>query len=115
MGRPPHKPTEITRTRVLAYAQVMVPHDAIAKLIGITQKSLEKHYRAELDQGAAEFKAELRGVLYEATIIKKIPAMLIFAAKTRLRDAEPRPVDPPPLPDADKKPRVIEIRGGLPD
>lgn len=53
-GRPPHEPTEKTRQQVKTLAGYGIPQDGIAKLIGISEPTLQKHYREELDVGMVE-------------------------------------------------------------
>ncbi len=52
-GRPAHQPTEATRREVRG-AAAFIPHEAIAALVGISNKTLLKHYREELDLGDAQ-------------------------------------------------------------
>lgn len=112
-GRPPHRPTPESRRRCLAYARKKVPKQYIAILLHITEKTLNKHYKAELGEGGADFAHELRGVLYELAIVQKIPAMVAFACKTQLGDREADKL-PEPAPDPNKKPDTITVHGGLP-
>ena len=63
---------------------VGVPQDEIAKLIGCTAKTLRKHFRRDLDQGAAEANAVVAGYLFQAAKEGNVTAM-IFWLKTRAR------------------------------
>ncbi len=47
-GRPAHEPTEATRREIRGAAARFIPHDAIVALIGVTRKTLTKHYQEEL-------------------------------------------------------------------
>ena len=51
-GRPPHRPTAYWRGQVDAYASCGASHASIAKVIGIDEKTLRKHYAGELDVAA---------------------------------------------------------------
>jgi hypothetical protein len=53
-GRPAHQPTEATRREGRGAAARFIPHHAIAALVGISNKTLLKHYREELDLGDAQ-------------------------------------------------------------
>lgn len=65
MGRPSHQPTDETRERVKTLAGYGIPHDDIARLIGVSDVTMRKHYRAELDVGHAAASAEVIGALYK--------------------------------------------------
>ncbi len=52
-GRLAHQPTEATRREVRG-AAAFIPHEAITALVGISNKTLLKHYREELDLGDAQ-------------------------------------------------------------
>ena len=43
-GRPAHVPTEALRKQVEAMASYGVPHEDIAKVVGISDVTLKKHY-----------------------------------------------------------------------
>lgn len=49
VGRPPHEPTDKDRRMVQSLCAYGIPEEDIAKVIGITGKTLRKHYRHELD------------------------------------------------------------------
>lgn len=53
MARPEHQPTEDSRRVAELAAGCGIPEDDIAVIIGVTGKTLRKHYRAELDRGMA--------------------------------------------------------------
>jgi len=57
MAKPPHIPTETTRAEVAALKSFGVPQHDIAAYIGLTQKTLTKWYKQELNQ--AKIKADL--------------------------------------------------------
>jgi hypothetical protein len=58
-GRPPHRPTAYWRGQVDAYASYGTPHASIAKVIGIDEKTLRKHYASELDVAAINWKSDV--------------------------------------------------------
>jgi hypothetical protein len=62
-GRPPHMPDDKNRRIVELLAGAAIPQRDIAVALGINCKSLRRHYRRELDRGAAHVEAELVGNL----------------------------------------------------
>jgi hypothetical protein len=54
-GRPPHRPTEETRRTVETSAAALIPHAAIAPLVGLgSVNTLKKLYAEELARGGAK-------------------------------------------------------------
>lgn len=58
-GRPPHAPTETSRRTVEILTGMAIPSEKIADVLDITKATLRKHYRSELDRGAATVEAKL--------------------------------------------------------
>lgn len=58
-----HEPTDEQRAHVQQWASYGIAQDEIARSIGITKPTLEKHYRDELDMGAANANAEVVAAL----------------------------------------------------
>ncbi len=84
-GRPPHQPTEAGRKQVEAMSSYGIPQDDIARVIGISKNTLEKHYREELDLAASKSNAMVAQNLFRMATekdFKAIPAA-IFWMKTR--------------------------------
>lgn len=67
-GRPAHEPTDQQRSQVEAMAGYGIPHHDMARIIGITHKTLEKHYRDELDTGSAKATAKVAETLYRQAV-----------------------------------------------
>lgn len=65
LGRPPHEPTEANRKQVEQCAAIGLPHDQIAVLIGISEKTLRKYYDHELTHGTALANRKISGVLFD--------------------------------------------------
>ncbi|MEY9781119.1 RNA polymerase subunit sigma-70 [Sinorhizobium fredii] len=63
-GRPPHHPTVTSRRLVELLAAEAIPQPQICRVLKIDPKTLRRHYRAELDRGAAKVEAELVLHLY---------------------------------------------------
>lgn len=59
MAHPPHIPDDMSRRFVLAMKTHGSKHEAIAKVIGISVDTLEKHYGPELDAGKDEVLAKV--------------------------------------------------------
>jgi hypothetical protein len=57
-GAPSHVPTEKQRGEVLGLATAGCPHRFICRLIGISEPTLRKHYRHELQLGYSRCIAE---------------------------------------------------------
>lgn len=83
-GRPEFKPTDEQRRFVTLCTMGGINHEQIAKTIGISRNTLEKHFREELDNAAAEANARVVGVAYEQAVSGQHPAMTMFWLKTRL-------------------------------
>jgi hypothetical protein len=98
---PPHKPTENTRGQVQALAGYMgLPQAEVAACIGITEKTLRKHYRAELSHATVKANATVAQALFKKAIGGDTAAM-IFWLKARAKWSE-KHVDsddeaPPPV------------------
>ena len=97
-----HRPTERDRGRVEALVAYGIPQEQIARIVGITDRTLRKHYRAELDLGTAKAVARAADTLFRLAlgldakgVATREPdkTCLIFFLKTRGRWAEARPVD----------------------
>lgn len=83
MGAPGHKVTEETQKMVENASGIGLPHEQIATLIGITDKTLRKRYRRQLDSGKAKANMQIGSTLY--TEAKKgNPTLLIWWTKTQM-------------------------------
>jgi hypothetical protein len=65
LGRPPHEPTEKTKSIVKQAAAIGVPQEDIAKRLRICPNTLRKYYQDELFDGVYEANFNVGGVLYE--------------------------------------------------
>lgn len=77
-----HKPTEETRNTVRMHAAVGTRYVDIAAKLGITDDTLRKYYRAELDDGRIDANAKVAQSLFQQAISGNTVAM-IFWLKTR--------------------------------
>lgn len=87
MPNPPHEPTEKTRKTVEAMSSYGIPQEDIAKVIGIDDKTLRKHYRFELDTATAKANSQVAQRLYQKCLDGDTTSM-IFWMKTRAKWAE---------------------------
>lgn len=77
-----HVPTEATRREVQAHALAGTPQELIAEILQITDKTLRKHYRAELDHALARANATIATTLYGRAKGGDVASM-IFWLKTQ--------------------------------
>ena len=64
MSRNPHRPTDETRRLVETSSGIGLPHEQIALLLEIDDKTLRKHYRVELDKGKAKAHLKIAQTLF---------------------------------------------------
>lgn len=79
-----HEPTDVTRKQVESLCAYGVPQAEICKVIGITDKTLTKHYRHELDTATTRANAKVAGKLYEKCMAGDTTS-IIFWLKTRAK------------------------------
>src|SRR5271157_3068461 len=94
-GQPPYVPNDKDRAIVEAMGRVCT-HDQIARVIGISDVTMRKYYRRELDIAKDKVDAAVGQTLIfqalggpEQNWEKAIPASTIFYAKTRMGWKEP--------------------------
>jgi hypothetical protein len=85
MARPAHKPDPTVRRQVEAMAGYGVPEAEIAGVVGVSPKTLRKHYRGELDHGHVKANAKVAENLYRKATGDGREAVIaaIFWLKTR--------------------------------
>lgn len=64
-GRPPHQPTDAQRKQVEAMAGYGIPEIDIARSVGISDMTLRKYYRSELDNGVTKANSAVAQSLYK--------------------------------------------------
>lgn len=79
LGAKDHVPTEQSRKQVEMLIGYGLKHDAIAAVIGVSDETLRKHYRAELDHGKAKVIAQVANSLVKKALSDRPDA--INAAK----------------------------------
>ena len=90
-GRPPYEPNDRDRRTVKSMAR-FVTHDEIALVLGISDETMRKYYRQELDTAKTEADVAVGQSLILQAVggpdqdwKQAIPAATIFYAKTRIK------------------------------
>ena len=102
MPRPKFNPTTEQRLLVKSLAGVGIKHEDIARKVGVrSPKTLRKHFRAELDEGATDANYNIAQALFHKAKSGNVAAQ-IFWLKSRAgwRDQPASPfasVAPPPF------------------
>lgn len=76
--KPPHEPTKATRDTVQLHTMVGTTQADIARVIGIDEKTLRKHYRDELDLAKARANATIGGALFNKAKAGDTAAMIFW-------------------------------------
>jgi hypothetical protein len=82
MGRPPKVITDAQRQQVETLAAYGIPETAIAKVLGISDVTLRKYCRDELDRAIPRANAQVAGFLFTSARRGNVAAQ-IFWLKTR--------------------------------
>ena len=82
-----HIPTDETRKMVESTSGLGLPHESIAVLVGIDDKTLRKHYRIELDTGKAKANGQIAKTLFSKALAGDT-ASLIWWTKSQMRWSE---------------------------
>ena len=82
-----HQPTDETCRMVESTSGLGLPHEQIAILVGIDDKTLRKYYRTELDLGKAKANGQIAKTLFSKATGGDTTA-LIWWTKTQMRWAE---------------------------
>lgn len=90
-GRPSFQPSEKERAQCKTLAAMGVPHSDIAIVLHISEPTLRKYFRHELDAGSIEANAKVASALFRAATDDKRPSVVaqIFWLKTRAGWTEP--------------------------
>lgn len=65
MARKPHQPTQQTRGQVEMLAGLGIKHDDISRVIGVSDETLRKYYREQLDVGKPKMVAKVAANLFK--------------------------------------------------
>jgi hypothetical protein len=82
-----HDPTPETRRLVESSSGLGLPHESIAVLVGIDDKTLRKHYRHELDMGKAKANGQIAKTLFSKAVAGDTTS-LIWWTKSQMRWSE---------------------------
>lgn len=82
-----HQPTDETRRLVESSSGLGLPHESIAVLVGIDDKTLRKYYRHELDTGKAKAHGQIAKTLYQKALAGDTTS-LIWWTKSQMRWSE---------------------------
>jgi hypothetical protein len=63
-----HEPTDELRRVVMVAAAIGVQQDQIARMVGVSEKTLRARYKRELAQGLVEANTRVRRRLYELAV-----------------------------------------------
>jgi hypothetical protein len=86
--RPPFKPTDEQRKHVEQLSAFGIPQEAMCDMLGITDKTLRKHFKRELRIGGPKANAKVAGSLFKKAMSGDT-ASAIFWLKTRAGWKEP--------------------------
>lgn len=82
-GRHKHNPTEDDYKKVECMSDMGLDQNSIAKIMGISVRTLRKYYRKELELSSEKRNARVAGVAYEMALSGESPSMTTFWLKTR--------------------------------
>jgi hypothetical protein len=82
-----HIPTDEQRRLVESTSGLGLPHEQIAMLVDIDDKTLRKHYRRELDMGKAKANSQIAKTLYQKATAGDTTS-LIWWTKAQMRWCE---------------------------
>ena len=83
----PHEPTDESRKMVESTSGLGLPHEQIAILVGIDDKTLRKYYRTELDMGKAKANGQIAKTLFSKAVAGDTTS-LIWWTKSQMRWSE---------------------------
>jgi len=83
----PHEPTDEKRKLVESTSGLGLPHEQIAILVGIDDKTLRKYYRTELDTGKAKANGQIAKTLFSKAVADDTTS-LIWWTKSQMRWSE---------------------------
>ncbi len=111
MPRPSFTPTDELRGMVKSMAAVGIPHENIARKVGVrSPKTLRKHFRNELELGVTEANYKVASTLFQMATSGDHAVATLFWMKSRAGWGRPafEPASGPPPPFV-----VAQDRGGL--
>ncbi len=94
-GRPPHKPTVVSRRKVTNAAACGMSHEEIAIGLGIARNTLDKYYATELSAGALNRRMEVFDAMVTTAKKGNVAAQKAVLAMTPGVAAPPVPKEEP--------------------
>jgi len=88
-GRPPYKPTPVSRRKVTNAAAGGMSHEEIAIALGISRNTLEKCFERELSTGALNRRMEVMDAMARTALKGNVSAQKSFLAMTSTLAAPP--------------------------
>lgn len=86
----PKEKIESARPQVVACAKLGCTDKEIGTIVGMSESSIKRHLKDELDEGRAALAGGLRKAQIEAAVKEKNPTMLIWLGKCYLGQKEPK-------------------------
>lgn len=90
-----HRPTNKTRAEVMALTSFGVQQMEVAVYLGISDRTLRKHYRRELDTAVTKANAQVARSLFKNAVENDNVSAQIFWLKTRAGFREQKEDDAP--------------------
>lgn len=81
---------EASRRAVVQAAKLGCTDNEIGAIVGMSEDSVKRHLRKELDEGRNDLRRSLRKAQLETAINEKNPTMLIWLGKNYLKQKEPK-------------------------
>lgn len=98
IGRPPHKPTPTLRRQVSLLAALGHPQDVIARVVEISEATLQRYYKRELSEPLPKLVAKVAGRLVEKALKGDTTSQIFFLkTKGRFRENDPAQIVPPTI------------------
>ena len=86
----PKEVLDAARPTVIKLSQLGCSDKEIGSIVGFSDKTLERRFRDELDEGRGNLRASLRKAQIASAIQDKNPTMLIWLGKCYLGQKEPK-------------------------
>lgn len=96
VGKPPYKPTKKDREYVFNMTGVGLTQDTIGIVMGMTAKTLRKHFITELATARQKMLADLQISMYERALTDTTMAIWLTKTAPELRWSERSPLDMTP-------------------
>ncbi len=84
-SKPDYKPTETHRERVKALKAYGISTSSIARMMGVSEDTLERHHKEDMAVGLDEANEKVAKTLFDKIILDRDTTSIIFWLKTRAR------------------------------